>query len=91
MSAAHTPGPWAVSGAGRHALVRGEDLTIVAVRHRLEGDVHEANACLIAAAPDLLEALEQLLDDLDALAPAKPCIEAIEQAQAAIAKARGEA
>lgn len=89
MSAAHTPGPWAVSGAGRHALVRGEDMTIVAVRHRLEGDVHEANARLIAAAPDLLVALEEALHWFEGEhASSHPTTVRM---QAAIAKARGEA
>ena len=54
----HTPGPWHVDGTGIRALVRGADLTVVALRHRLPGNIHEANARLIAAAPELLAALE---------------------------------
>lgn len=48
-TAQQTPGPWSVDGEGTKAIVRGADLTIVAVRHRLSGDVHYANARLIAA------------------------------------------
>ena len=57
MSEKYTRGPWKTEGEGIHALIRGGDATIVAVRHRLPADVHEANARLIAAAPELLEAL----------------------------------
>lgn len=53
-----TPGPWTVDGEGIRALVRGADLTIVAVRHRLPGHIHEANVRLIAAAhPETIRAL----------------------------------
>lgn len=47
------------------------------------------DAALISAAPDLLEALEQLLDDMgeDGLSV---CQEAKDQARAAISKAKGE-
>jgi len=57
----HTPGPWAVDGKGSQAIVRANDLRIVSIRHRLDGDEHEANARLIAAAPELLEALRSIL------------------------------
>ena len=53
-----TAGPWAVDGKGSQAIVRANDLRIVSIRHRLDGDEHEANARLIAAAPDLLEACQ---------------------------------
>ena len=84
METKHTPGPWAIDGEGTNAMVRGADLTIVAVRHRLTGPTHEANARLIAAAPELLEALESILSDA--------CDNGAywDKARAAIAKARGE-
>ena len=52
----HTPGPWHVNVAGneRHHSVRTEDGTVIA----LTGN-DGANADLIAAAPALLEALEE--------------------------------
>src|SRR5690606_19394978 len=60
----HTPGPWAVDGKGSQAIVRANDLRIVSIRHRLDGDEHEANARLIAAAPELLEALQLLMSPI---------------------------
>lgn len=84
----HTPGPWCVEGVGIRALVRaGTSGVIVAVRHRLSAQENEANARLIAAAPELLEALENILSnclDSDGLS------RAYENARAAIAKATGE-
>lgn len=81
-----TPGPWTVDGAGRWALVRGADMAIVATRHRLPGDVHEANARLIAAAPKMLAALEQVARYCDV--DTDPIIRAT--AMAAIAEATGQ-
>ena len=68
MSAHHTPGPWRVGDAG--ATVYGpkrEDGSLPTVvakvsRSPLAGDRVKANARLIAAAPELLAALEGLLD-----------------------------
>ncbi|MAG25059.1 hypothetical protein CMI47_05705 [Candidatus Pacearchaeota archaeon] len=97
---AHTPGPWAVfpyyyeRGDGEeHRLIGlGQFDTIADVRmgsDDVPGDL-EANACLIAAAPELLEALEGLLPDFTGgLDPTEP--ECVVKARAAIAKARGEA
>ena len=54
MSAQHTPGPWlSKATAGNHDFAiypeaTGRDVALVR-------DFHEANACLIAAAPELLE------------------------------------
>lgn len=52
--------------------------------------INKANACLIAAAPDLLEALENLADYIDERAGDNEC-RPLENARAAIAKAKGEA
>jgi len=93
MTSKHTPGPWSIDGEGTNAMVRGADLTIVAVRHRLTGQTHEANARLIAAAPELLEALEDLVYLAEAAMRevGEYDIEAeLADARAAIAKARGE-
>jgi len=57
-----TKGPWSVDGDGVSALVRGGDATIVAIRHRLTAQTHEANAHLISSAPDLYEALKAAVD-----------------------------
>ena len=76
---AHTPGPWELDERRRSAYIpcRGKHHSAAAYG----GTV--ANARLIAAAPELLEALENLLAQ---------CPEAWSRhgAQAAIAKARGE-
>lgn len=55
-----SPGPWRVDGAGIKAMIRAEDATIVALRHRLPGVVNDANMKLIAAAPDMLAALQEI-------------------------------
>ena len=55
----HTPGPWDVdfSGPARLAITGPSEETIARCDMQCEnGDVDEANARLIAAAPDLLEA-----------------------------------
>lgn len=63
MSTQHTPGPWRyVPDVSLHntALVYGPDKFLVADAgriHRRNPDETRANALLIAAAPDLLEAL----------------------------------
>jgi hypothetical protein len=64
MASAHTPGPWRI-----HRLTDGwpvitsEAHDIADLRLNGNGLVHaEANARLIAAAPDLLEALDYLLE-----------------------------
>lgn len=62
--AAATPGPWFVEGRGIDALVRGNDATIVAKRHRLPGNVHNANATFIAASPENVAYLLQLVGTL---------------------------
>ena len=77
MSNGHTPGPWSFRGCeGGWAIDFNEDQEQV-----VDFVYEEADARLIAAAPDLLEALECLLkadhDDVRAMA------------RAAISKARG--
>ena len=95
ISAGHTPGPWVVhyvarTGGTTAALIWSDEYgTIVP---EVSGD---ANAQLIAAAPDLLEALEGLTDSvevLDGLAEVDRAriVQSRETARAAIRKARGE-
>lgn len=81
---AHTPGPWYLDGTGIRTMVRGSDATIVALRHRLPSGTHEANASLIAAAPELLEALRYAIKQA-------PDLATVPRIAAAIAKATGEA
>lgn len=68
MSAQHTPGPWSVERHPHsgHPLVAGEGEYVVADcgNGEIETASEEANARLIAAAPELLEALISLRDFL---------------------------
>ncbi|WP_313377968.1 hypothetical protein [Achromobacter insolitus] len=106
MSAQHTPGPWftSLSGAfftdvraGDAAIGRRIAATWIQNQPRTrEGALraareNEANAQLIAASPDLLEALEKLNAAYDRLkSPGYPKADAQKLADAAIAKAKGE-
>ena len=92
METKHTPGPWSLDGDGVRALVRDASGVIVAVRHRMPGHKNEANMRLIAAAPALLEALEDLasLAEVAMREVGEYDIEAeLADARAAIAKATG--
>ena len=60
MSAKHTPGPWRVYG---DCDVLGRDGDLIAGVHGYDAGEDEANAALIAAAPDLARALADLLAD----------------------------
>ena len=85
----HTPGPWAIwTDPDRYdpyaTVYCPRDDTVIAkcdIGHA-PVDVERANARLIAAAPDMLDELERLLDVLG-----DEDIEIVEQV---IAKARGE-
>ena len=57
MSEKFTKGPWKTEREGINALIRGGDATIVAVRHRLPADVHEANARRIVACVNACEGI----------------------------------
>ena len=96
----HTPGPWyahdfsGLNSNGKKdpsdvcvSCVTPDHLTVCYMGNGLTATHKEweANAHLIAAAPELLEALEELLG-WECLAP----IEAYENARDAIAKARGQ-
>ena len=101
----HTPGPWAVEDPMDHCLTivanpeapvydwkwiatcdwPDEDNQLVTAREV------KANARLIAAAPDLLEALEEFSREYDGFEDGNgdPC-PVLAKARAAIARARGE-
>ena len=66
-AAAHSPGPWQVFGHDGDSVVRGNglDMELIACHTR------PANARLIAAAPELEDALRQLLACLNG--HAAPC------------------
>lgn len=92
----HTPGPWTVVSEGMASpkVVDANGLGICHTTYAPTGA--EANACLIAAAPELLEALRMFVvwygrrDKHDTLLPPKMQEAELAQAMRAIAKATGE-
>ena len=83
----HTPGPWfSQYDDNGFYEIGSESVTFTLAFTYGEGDTDEANARLIAAAPDLLEALQDVLLELESIGP----MEKIDRARAAIAKATGE-
>lgn len=88
----HTPGLWHVANG---CQIRSEKHQIARAWMMRNGE-GMANARLIAAAPDLLEALEELkceliLSDVDMDYIESHFRKALDKAHTAIAKARGEA
>lgn len=102
MSAAkHTPGPWRLrAAAGSRSLwriVNAAGRVIGTISRPFQGvDAADADARLIAAAPELLEALQAAYDALAISYPLHSCDmdkrgAILGQARAAIAKAEGAA
>lgn len=83
MSAQHTPGPWMVRSYDSSSVGTKDYMTAIIYGENREEET--ANANLIAAAPDLLEALETLENDDNSI----PSF-AWDMVQSAIAKAKGE-
>jgi hypothetical protein len=103
MTTEHTHGPWLrTQGSGRFYIKTDDDThQSLATVFSNKGDFGcisnpdyekaKANARLITAAPDLLEALQSLID-MDVAYHRGPKVEeAVEVARAAIAKATGKA
>ena len=102
MTAKHTPGPWYALRGQRNISIRyktGDGLlpmvNVASVRGQFPTDCpygsSEANARLIAAAPELLEALQKMLPELRGLSiVSDTAAEMSREAEAAIAKATGE-
>jgi hypothetical protein len=67
-SGQHTPGPWNIlSPKGTLAgwrIASNDDCTVAFVVERLNNDAADSNARLIAAAPELLEALKECITPL---------------------------
>lgn len=94
---AHTPRPWAADLGETYAVTAPDKGRVAICTHlkgahglggRRTGDEVAANARLIAAAPDLLEALQALLPDAEANHCGGPDTGArLQRARAAIAKA----
>lgn len=93
MSGQHTPGPWSLAPA--HVIIGANGMRICQVPVRLDAN-DVADLRLIAAAPELLEALERLLADCgeamsDGYVENSIHINEVELGRAVIAKARGDA
>lgn len=94
LDAGHTPGLWRYGSASDEVLTK-EGTPICAMdvsRDQMPAEMTEANARLIAAAPDLLAALEETLEAIALVTPDAPEPvngSVIHQARAAIAKAKG--
>lgn len=95
MSAAkHTPGPWRLrpSSGGRPAIIYGNDgwpVANVATYHgRVEPGQQDANANLIAAAPELLAVAQLTLEWLQRSGSLFPMIR--RELAATVAKATGQ-
>ena len=90
----HTPGPWFVDHKSPFLVRAGDDIDgrhiahIGPANYTPRFDVDEPNAKLIAAAPDLLEALSEIINDGGKFVMTN---ETHRKARAAIERARGEA
>jgi hypothetical protein len=88
----HTPGPWSATGASGRLQINDATGEMIAVIRYL-GNSEEAiaseaaNARLMATAPDLLEALQVLLDSVEGN---RVTVGDCNQARAAIARATGD-
>ncbi len=95
MKAEFTPGPWRCAGHRQIATTRGAGLPICEVWSGGVGiEQADANEALIAAAPELFEALFAYVQYTDAGIETDEAdrgeIELAEKARAALEKARGE-
>jgi hypothetical protein len=90
----HTPGPWRIDSKtrfGDYTIAAGESVRTCEFIAKTQS---EANARLIAAAPELLDALKRLIGehaDLGEVDLTNADRAAIEQAREAISKAEGNA
>jgi hypothetical protein len=82
----HTPGPWCMESFFHGQYDVYSEVTDDFISG---GTISEADARLIAAAPDLLEALEKVVSFVDA-GQGTWTVEEQQKARAAIAKAKGE-
>ena len=87
MTSEHTPGPWEAVGSGIYAQVYLPDKTVwFPLGYTLTAESAEANSRLIAAAPDLLDVAETVLELVTVEMP----VELVNKAFAAVEKAKGE-
>ena len=89
METKHTKGPWRRAGKfATHILsADGKMVADAPHHHEMPTDEGYANALLIAAAPDLLQILVDVLDKWKCDADPDECWELVNNAEAAIRKA----
>ena len=87
----HTPGPWRVEIDSRTdcRIVVGASGYRIATPHEGVAEFNGYDADLVAAAPELLEALESMISSWDGPADVEKMDLAIQSARSAIAKAKG--
>jgi hypothetical protein len=88
----HTPGPWRIEDHDEQGEPYENGVRIDADEGPVAFDVIDCSAPLIAAAPDLLEAMKELIDQLEGIGiPDWHGAEglSLDQARAAINKAEG--
>ena len=83
----HTPGPWTIRAADRAIVPVSDPARLVA--HG--GAIHPDDAALIAAAPELLAALQRIVRAADRMPIDSPLDGIVDEARAAIARATGQA
>jgi hypothetical protein len=96
MSANHTPGPWRAENGIIKFITHGKWFTVARIdKPRFTQEGIEANSRLIACAPELLEALQQIEAQLSEHPEANTGNSkvhfAMHKARAAISKAKGQA
>ena len=96
----HTPGPWSIFSHPNSPRLRPKRLTryfeiapkagpALAILPEGRADIQEVNARLIAAAPDLLEALKGAYDEIRPDGPPHGTKDPLPKIRAAIDKAEG--
>ena len=86
----YAPGPWHAHKTGIVTFYKTRRIQVATARQPLfTAECQEANARLIAAAPDLLDALAEMLADADTLQEPYRNEAICERARAAIARATG--
>ena len=88
MEKKYTPGPWATLRSADDVTmwVDAENGDVLATIHRANIDTRDANARLIAAAPELVEIIDELL----ATYYGAPDPDVFKRAEAVLAKALGD-
>lgn len=96
MTTKHTPGPWSrnIRANGKYPIVfAGRNQHVAQACQQKDGAETESNIDLIAAAPDLLTALEEIVAEWsgDGCMADHNDTAGIEWARAALARAKGQA